>query len=109
MPPTVALVLAGDRRRDTRLSGRDTGQMVGSSYLVSFRGAMTEGVRLALERVGMTLVGATGGGVVAPGGDLPGLDRHYVRVSAASEEAVTSVTGIISGHGGFSDFVAEAE
>jgi len=84
--------------------------MVGSSYLASFRGAMTEGARLALERAGMTLVGATGGGVVAPGGDLPGLDRHYIRVSAASEEeAVTSVTGVVSGHGGFSDFVAEAE
>jgi hypothetical protein len=79
-----------------------------SHYLVSFYGPLTDDARGGLSAAGLAVDGQTGGGTVAPGGELPPMNRTYVRVEAASgSTAIGPVQAAVAGRGAYGEFQAQ--
>ena len=80
-----------------------------ATWLVTFKGALSDDASGALSAAGSTLVtGGHGGGFVAPGGDhLEPLENHTVLVDADTEDdAIGRVRTALEPHDGFGDFTA---
>jgi hypothetical protein len=77
------------------------------TWLVTFRGALTNEASVALESIGATHTGSHGGGYTAPGGELPPMDTHTAMLDAdSSDEAERTLREALEPLGGFGEFKA---
>jgi hypothetical protein len=78
------------------------------SWLVTFRGDLSDDARGALSAAGTIVTGGHGGGFVAPSGDnLEPLENHTLLVDADTEDdAITGIRTALEPHGSFDDFTA---
>jgi hypothetical protein len=75
------------------------------THRVGFVGTLDDGAAKALQEAGMALRFSTGGGTVAPGGELPAPNKHGIYLVAESEEeAVKRVKEALEVHGEFFTF-----
>ena len=78
------------------------------SWLVTFRGGLSEDARGALSAAGTIFTGGHGGGFVGPSGDnLEPLENHTVLVDADTEDdAIRRIRTALGPHDRFGDFTA---
>ena len=78
------------------------------SWLVTFRGGLSEDARGALSAAGTIVTGGHGGGFVGPSGDnLEPLENHTVLVDADTEDdAIRRIRTARGPHDRFGDFTA---
>lgn len=78
------------------------------THRVRFVGYLSDEVAEALKNAGMELRFSRGGGVVAPGGELPRPNKHSIYlVAEGSEDAQAQVEQALKGHGEFFNFRTE--
>lgn len=79
------------------------------THRVTFVGELDEEAQEALSAAGYDLRVSTGGGIVAPGAELPRPSKHSVYVAASSSrEAKAMVRSTLRGKGSLHNFIAEA-
>ena len=78
------------------------------TWLVTFRGGLSDDARGGLSAAGTIVTGGHGGGFLGPSGDnLEPLENHTVLVDAETEgEAIRRIRTALEPHGGFGDFSA---
>jgi hypothetical protein len=78
------------------------------SWLVTFRGGLSDDARGALSAAGTIVTGGHGGGFLGPSGDnLEPLENHTVLVDADTEDdAIGRIRTALEPHDGFGDFTA---
>jgi hypothetical protein len=78
------------------------------SWLVTFRGGLSDDARGALSAAGTIVTGGHGGGFLGPSGDnLEPLENHTVLVDANTEgDAIARIRTALEPHGGFGHFTA---
>jgi hypothetical protein len=78
------------------------------SWLVTFRGGLSDDARGALSAAGTIVTGGHGGGFLGPSGDnLEPLENHTVLVDADTEDdAIARIRTALEPHDGFGDFTA---
>ena len=78
------------------------------SWLVTFRGGLSDDARGVLSAAGTIVTGGHGGGFLGPSGDnLEPLENHTVLVDADTEgDAISPIRTALEPHGGFGDFSA---
>lgn len=78
------------------------------THRVRFVGYLDADAEKSLDAAGMEIRASHGGGIVAPGGELPQPNKHSVYLTAEDgEEARERIEAALRGHGPFYSFAVE--